>query len=88
MRLPKIAIANYQFVLILVFLSVLIGFISFVTMPRSEDPDTNFPIYRVLVVYPGTSPQDLEKLVADPIEDEIKEIEDIKDFLNSVNIII
>lgn len=77
MRLPKIAIANYQFVLILVFLSVLTGFISFMTMPRSEDPDTNFPIYRVLVVYPGTSPQDLEKLVGDPIEDVLKEIEDI-----------
>ncbi|MGB0525260.1 MAG: efflux RND transporter permease subunit [Flammeovirgaceae bacterium] len=78
MKLPKIAIANYQFVLILVFLSVLTGFISFITMPRSEDPDTNFPIYRVLVVYPGTSPQDMEKLVGDPIEDVLKEIEEIE----------
>ena len=77
MRLPKIAIANYQFVLILVFLSVLTGMISFFNMPRSEDPDTNFPIYTVLVVYPGTSPQDMEKLVVDPIEDELAEIEDI-----------
>lgn len=49
MKLPKIAIANYQFVLILVFLSVLTGTISFFTMPRSEDPDTNFPIYTILV---------------------------------------
>ena len=77
MKLPKIAIANYQFVLILVFLSVLTGTISFFTMPRSEDPDTNFPIYTILVVYPGTSPQDMEKLVVDPIEDELAEIEDI-----------
>jgi multidrug efflux pump subunit AcrB len=77
MKLPKIAISNYQFVLILVFLFVLTGTISFFTMPRSEDPDTNFPIYTILVVYPGTSPQDMEKLVVDVIEDELAEIEDI-----------
>lgn len=77
MKLPKYAIENYQFILILVLLSVLSGLLSYFTMPRSEDPVVEFPVYVALIVYPGTSPEDLEELVVDPIEDVVKEIEDI-----------
>lgn len=77
MKLPKLALQNYQFVLILVFVAVLIGVQSLLTMPRSEDPDLSLPIYTAVAVYPGTSPEDMEELVADPIEEAINELDDI-----------
>lgn len=77
MKLPAFAIKNYQFVIILVFLAVLLGINSYMTMPRSEDPALNLPIYTVVGVYPGASPEDVEELIADPVEEAINELEDI-----------
>jgi multidrug efflux pump subunit AcrB len=84
MKLPKLAIANYQFVLVLIFLVISTGLISFFTMPRSEDPMLKFPFYTVLAVYPGTSPQDMEELVVDPLEEALKEVEDIADVIATI----
>ena len=75
MRLPVNAIRNHQFTLIVVALLTLLGVLSFQTMPRSEDPQFDFPLIIITVAYPGTSPLDMEKLVTDPIEEEINELE-------------
>jgi multidrug efflux pump subunit AcrB len=79
MKLPSISIRNYQFTLVVVALLTLLGVLSFQTMPRSEDPQFDFPLIIVTVTYPGTSPLDMEKLVTDPVEEELNELEDIKD---------
>ena len=47
-------------------------------MPRSEDPTVPPPGTSVSVIYPGSSPADLESLVVDPIEGALNELEDIK----------
>ncbi len=78
MQLPLLAIKNHQFTLTIIALFTLLGILSFQTMPRSEDPQFNFPMVIVTVIYPGTSPEDMEKLVTDPIEEVINELEDIK----------
>lgn len=77
MKLTRLAVRNAQFLLIVILILVVISVRSFQTMPRSEDPQADFPIYRVLVVYPGTSPEDMEELIIDPIEEVINEVEDI-----------
>lgn len=78
MRLPKLAIENFQFTLIIFVLLTLIGVVAFFTMPRSEDPQVASPTANVVVVYPGTSPEDMERLVIDPIEEALNELDDIK----------
>jgi len=78
MRLPKLAIENHQFTIILVVLLVLFGLVSFLTMPRSEDPQVSPAASTVIVVYPGATPEDMEELVIDPIEEVLNELEDIK----------
>ncbi len=71
------ALRNAQFVLIVLLITVLLGVRSFINMPRSEDPQVTFPGYLILVVYPGTSPEDMETLIVDPIEEVVNEIGDI-----------
>ncbi len=78
MRLPAIAINNYQFTIVMVLLLTLVGLVSFMTMPRSEDPPIDAPGTRIIVVYPGASPEDIESLVIDPLEEEINELDNIK----------
>ena len=77
MNIPSLAIKNHQFTLVVVLLLVALGTASLVNMPRSEDPQFDFPMTLTSVVYPGTNPTDMEKLVVDPIEDAINELEDI-----------
>ena len=79
MRLPEIAIKNRQFIFILILISLFIGVQSFLGMPRSEDPQINSPFFNLTVVLPGASPEDMEELVVDPIEDVLDELDDIKE---------
>ena len=78
MNLPRLAIENHQFTSILIILMVIFGVVSFITMPRSEDPQVSPAGSSVVVVYPGANPADMEELVVDPIEEVLNELEDIK----------
>jgi len=78
MKLPKIAIDNFQFTLTLVVLLVLAGLVSFMTMPRTEDPPVSKPGSSIIVLYPGATPADMEQLVITPLEEAVNELEDIK----------
>ena len=77
MNLPRLAINNAQFSLIIALLLVLVGIVSYFHMPRSEDPQFDLPITLIEVIYPGASPSDIESLVVNPIEQEIASIENI-----------
>ena len=47
-------------------------------MPRSEDPPLDVPGASVIIIYPGSNPVDLEQLVANPLEEALNELDDIK----------
>ena len=78
MRLPRLAIENHQFTIILIILLVLFGLVSFITMPRSEDPQVSPAASSIFIIYPGATPEDMEELVVEPIEEVLNELEDIK----------
>ena len=79
MLLPKLAIENHQFTNVFIILLVIIGMVSFITMPRSEDPQVSPAGSSIIVILPGANPSDIEELIVDPIEEAINELEDIKD---------
>ncbi|MFH1197721.1 MAG: efflux RND transporter permease subunit [bacterium] len=79
MRLPKYSIENHQFTIVGILLLVIIGIVSFFTMPRSEDPQVSPPGTSIIVVYPGANPQDMEELIVDRIEEKLNELDDIKE---------
>src|SRR5690625_1534683 len=78
MSITKYAIKNYQLTLILVLMVVALAVSSLLNMPRSEDPEMHAPVYPITVVYPGTSPKDMEEQVVKPLEQEIYGLENIK----------
>jgi multidrug efflux pump subunit AcrB len=77
MALPAWALRNHHFTLVVVVLLVVAGIGSFTSMPRSEDPQFDIPNARIVAVLPGASPEDMETLVVDPIEDEIEALDDL-----------
>ena len=78
MQLPKFAVQNHHFTLIILILMFFFGINSFLTMPRTEDPQVVFPGASVIVRYPGANPKDIEQLIVDPIEAELNSLEDVK----------
>ncbi|CAN5373916.1 efflux RND transporter permease subunit [soil metagenome] len=86
MKLPDFSIKNYQFILILVVLVFVVGLYSLLNMPRTEDPDLALPFYTISVVYPGTSPEDMQELVVKPIEDVLDEIDDLNQILTTIEV--
>ena len=78
MKISEFSVKNYQFTIVLFVMVLLLGLSSLFTMPRGEDPLFNAPIFVITAVYPGTSPADMEELLAEPIEEKMYELEDIK----------
>lgn len=78
MKISNYAVKNYQFTLVIFLMAIALGVVTLFTMPRSEDPEINAPQFPIIVVYPGTSPKDMEELVVDKIEKRVTELEDIK----------
>src|SRR4051794_23503996 len=78
MKITDFAVKNYQFTLIVFVMLIAIGVNSLLNMPRGEDPDFQAPQFSIVVIYPGTSPKDIEQLVVDPVEKKINAMEDIK----------
>ncbi len=66
-------LANVTFAVVLVM-----GTLAYLQMPRAKDPEINFNWISITVALPGASAEDVEKLVADPLEDAIRKVSDIK----------
>ena len=84
MNLPAWSVRNAAFVFVVVALFTLVGVLSYRTMPRLEDPSINIPVYVLTAVYPGTSPEDMEELVVDPVEDVLEDIDDIDAVISEI----
>jgi multidrug efflux pump subunit AcrB len=84
MKLPRLAIENHQFALVFLLLLVGIGVTSVFSMPRAEDPQISPPGSTVVALFPGASPEEIEQLVIDPVEDSLNELDDIKRLAASI----
>ncbi|WP_207512348.1 efflux RND transporter permease subunit [Longitalea luteola] len=85
MKITDFSVKNYQFTLIVFVMLIAIGINSLLNMPRGEDPDFAAPQFSVVVVYPGTSPKDMEELVVDPVEKRMNELDDIKRVISRID---
>ena len=84
MNLTNFSVKNYQFTLVMFVMVAVVGLVTMLTMPRAEDPQINPPTYPIVVVYPGTSPQDMEELVVKPIENKIYELENVDKIVTAI----
>lgn len=77
------AIDNKTSVYILTFLLAIVGVKVYQALPKEQFPEVVFPQILVNTIYPGTSPEDMENLVAKKIEKEVKSITGIKKVTSS-----
>jgi multidrug efflux pump subunit AcrB len=68
------SIKNKTSIYLLILFVSLAGIFQFVTLPKEQFPDIVIPTIYVQTVYVGNSPRDMENLVTQPIEKQIKSI--------------
>lgn len=76
--MTKFAVKNPVTVLVLAAILLLAGAMSYKSMPLESFPEVKIPLIFVNVVYPGASPEDIEKLVTEKIEDKLEGVDGLK----------
>ena len=79
MKFFKLLVDNKVTIYILALIIVIVGSYSYVSLPRESSPDVKIPFIFIATVYPGVSPQDIENLVTQEIEKEVKGISGVKE---------
>ncbi|VAX20821.1 Acriflavin resistance protein [hydrothermal vent metagenome] len=77
------SIKNYMAIYALIFIVVVVGLNSYITLPREANPDISIPFVIVTTTYQGVAPTDIESLVTQEIEKELKNINNIKEMRSS-----
>ena len=83
MKIAEFSVKNYQFTIIIFLMIMVLGISSLLNMPKSEDPVLKATFNTVIVVYPGTSPEDMEKLIVDPVEERLNTLDDVKNIFST-----
>src|SRR6476661_10053362 len=68
------SIKNRTTIYLLMIFVALMGIYQFMTLPKEQFPDIVIPTIYVQTIYVGNSPRDIENLVTQPIEKQIKGI--------------
>ena len=77
MNLTRLALDNRTATMVFLVLLTLAGLVSYGQLPRAEDPGFVIRIAVVTAAFPGASPEQVELLVTDPIEEAIEDIQEI-----------
>ncbi|MCX7338339.1 MAG: efflux RND transporter permease subunit [Alphaproteobacteria bacterium] len=78
------ALERTRTVLLLLVFFIVCGTYAYVTIPKESTPDIKVAIIGVTLTYNGISPQDSERLLVRPTEQELKSIEGIKKITSTV----
>lgn len=75
---------NIRIVVLLVLTILLMGTVSYFSLPKRLNPEVEIPIVNVVTILPGASPEDVESLVTVPIENKLRSVEGL-DTMTSVS---
>ncbi|GAB4375937.1 MAG: efflux RND transporter permease subunit [Calditrichia bacterium] len=78
MKISNWSLNHKTAIFVLLFIVTVAGIVSYTNLPVESFPQIKQPVVYVAVPYLGVSPADMETLVAQPIENKLKEISKIK----------
>jgi len=80
----KKLVENHVLANLLVLLVLFAGAVSYLNLPREQDPEVNFNWAQIITIYPGAAAEDVEQEVTSPLEQAIRNVSDIK-FVSSTS---
>ncbi len=80
-RIVEGAIGRARMVLSILICAIIAGTATYVGLPKEADPDIPIPFVGITVPLAGVTPEDAERLLVKPIEQEIQSLEGLKSFI-------
>lgn len=81
--LTQVAAQRQRLVFAIIFVLMALGVASYFTLPASEDPKLTIREAVVTVVYPGLTPERVERLISKPIERAVRQVEEVDEVESS-----
>jgi hydrophobic/amphiphilic exporter-1 (mainly G- bacteria), HAE1 family len=78
MNIANISIRQPVFIAMMMLGLVVVGLISYLRIPVDLLPDISVPIVAVTTVYPGASPDEVERTVTEPLEEALSSLNGVK----------
>lgn len=78
MNIPKASIQRGPALIVAVILIVIWGVLGYRDIPKREYPEVDFPACNIITVWPGASPEKVEQLISEKIEDAAGKAENIE----------
>jgi multidrug efflux pump len=79
MRIIETAVNRARTVVALLALLIIIGIVAYITIPKEAEPDVDIPFIIVSLYLEGISPEDSERLMIRPMEEELRSVEGVKE---------
>lgn len=73
------AVTHSRTVIATLILILMSGTYAYITIPKESEPDINIPILYVSLSHEGISPEDAERLLIKPMEQELRDVEGVKE---------
>ena len=77
------AINNKTIIYVIMILFLISGITAYKTMPRELFPEINSTNIFVTTVFPGNTAEEIEKLITDPLEEELRGVKDLNEITSS-----
>ena len=74
------AIGRARMVLAILVCAIIAGTATYIGLPKEADPDIPIPFVGITVPLAGVTPEDAERLLVRPIEQEIQSLEGLKTY--------
>jgi len=79
MQIIETAINRSRSVIAIFILLLISGIVTYITIPKEAEPDVDIPFIFVSTFLEGVSPEDSERLIVRPLEEELRGIEGVKE---------
>ena len=82
-KLSSWAISNPSVIYVMIGIFLLIGLSSYFAMPREDFPEIKETKIYISTPFPGNTAEDIERLITDPLEDELKNVSNVVEILST-----
>jgi multidrug efflux pump len=79
MNVIELAMLRSRTVILSLLVVLIGGVVAYSTIPKEAEPDIEIPIIYVSIEHDGISPEDAERLLVRPVEQELRSIEGVKE---------
>lgn len=81
----KGSLSRKRAVLMMLAFLLVAGFSAYINIPKESDPDVNIPVIYVSVNHEGISPEDGERMLLRPLEQELRSLEGVKEMKSTAS---